>query len=256
MLLIPAIFVKEGKCVSLQQGYMNKYSIFSDKPAEMALKWQQQGAKALHLVDLNAAFTGANAENKSAILEIINSVDSSINIQLGGGIRDLKTIEYWLDKGVQSVIIGTSAIKDPIFLKDACQIFPGSIMVGLDTKDGFIAIDGWAKITKYTAIDTAKKFADYGINAIIYTDISRDGMLQGINIPATVELAKNIDIPIIASGGLSKIDEIKELCNVQDEGIAGVICGKSIYSGDINFIEAQKIVSELAQNNSLSIYNK
>ncbi len=248
MLLIPAIDLKNGECVRLEQGNMDKSIVFSNEPSVIAIKWQKMGARALHLVDLNGAFAGST-QNKEAILEILDvtkETDEYIPVQLGGGIRDLKTIEYWLDAGIHSVIIGTAAVKDPIFLKEACQVFPGHIMVGIDAKDGMAATDGWAKLSKYSVIDVAKRFEDYGVNSIIYTDIGRDGMLQGINIESTVDLARNVNIPIIASGGLAKIEDIENLCKFQSEGIAGVICGKAIYTGAVNFTEAQEKADELS----------
>jgi phosphoribosylformimino-5-aminoimidazole carboxamide ribotide isomerase len=251
MLLIPAIDLKDGKCVRLEQGDMNKSTLFSDEPVEVALKWQNMGARTLHLVDLNGAFAGS-PQNRQTILDILQAVSANqeeyLPIQIGGGIRDLKTIEYWLDVGVHAVIIGTAAIKDPIFFKDACQIFAGHIIVGLDAKDGMIATDGWSKITKYNVIEMAKRFEDYGVNSIIYTDIGRDGMLKGINIEATVKLANSVNIPIIASGGLANIKDIEELCSVQDEGIYGVICGRAIYTGNIDFAQAQELADELCEH--------
>ncbi|MFM2343758.1 MAG: 1-(5-phosphoribosyl)-5-[(5-phosphoribosylamino)methylideneamino]imidazole-4-carboxamide isomerase [Pseudomonadota bacterium] len=254
MLLIPAIDLKDGQCVRLQQGDMEKSTVFSQNPSSMALKWQRMGAKALHLVDLNGAFAGS-PQNKEAILEILGALeeaDEYIPVQLGGGIRDLKTIEYWLDMGIHSVIIGTAAVKDPIFLKEACQVFAGHIMVGIDAKDGMVATDGWAKVSKYSVIDIAQRFEDYGVNSIIYTDIGRDGMLQGINIESTLKLAQSVNVPIIASGGLASIDDIEQLCELESEGIAGVICGKAIYTGAIDFEQAQQMVDEVYGNESLA----
>jgi len=253
MLLIPAIDLKDGNCVRLQQGNMEKSTVFAQNPSDMAVKWQTMGAKSLHIVDLNGAFAGS-IQNKSAIIDIIDAIDGKIPIQLGGGIRDLKTIEFWLDAGIRSIIIGTAAVKDPIFFKDACQIFIGHIMVGLDAKDGLIATDGWSKITKHKVIDVAKRFEDYGVNSIIYTDIGRDGMLEGINIEATLALAQSVNIPIIASGGLSTIKDIEQLCHYQDEGISGVICGRAIYTGDIDFQAAQEIADNLAADTFTQVY--
>jgi phosphoribosylformimino-5-aminoimidazole carboxamide ribotide isomerase len=259
MLLIPAIDLKDGQCVRLQQGDMNKSTVFAEHPAKMAHQWLSQGAQALHLVDLNGAFAGSS-QNKQAILTILDSVNewqqendsAAIPIQLGGGIRDLKSIEFWLDAGIQAIIIGTAAVKDPIFLKEACQLFPRHIMVGLDAKDGMVATDGWAKVSKYHVHDMAKRFEDYGVNGIIYTDIGRDGMLQGINIDSTVNLARHVNIPIIASGGLASMQDIEQLCSLEAEGIHGVICGKAIYTGDIDFKAAQITANELSNYDSLA----
>ena len=254
MLLIPAIDLKDGQCVRLQQGDMEKSTVFSEEPSVMAIKWQKMGARAIHLVDLNGAFAGS-PQNKGAILEILDVLEESeeyIPVQLGGGIRDLKTIEYWLDAGIHAVIIGTAAVKDPIFLKEACHVFSGHIMVGIDAKDGMVATDGWAKVSKYSVIDIAKRFEDYGVNSIIYTDIGRDGMLQGINIESTLKLAQSINIPIIASGGLANIQDIEKLCELESEGIAGVICGKAIYTGTLNFSEAQERANILCTTDSLA----
>ncbi len=260
MLLIPAIDLKDGQCVRLQQGDMDKSTVFAEHPAEMAYQWLDQGAQALHLVDLNGAFAGSS-QNKQAILSILKAVDEwqqdnedalAIPIQLGGGIRDLKSIEFWLDAGIQAIIIGTAAIKDPIFLKEACQLFPRHIMVGLDAKDGMVATDGWAKVSKYHVHDIAKRFEDYGVNGIIYTDISRDGMLQGINIDATLNLANHVDIPLIASGGLASMQDIDSLCAIENDGVKGVICGKAIYTGAIDFKSAQIKANSLSKHNSLA----
>src|SRR5574343_1468494 len=244
MLLIPAIDLKDGKCVRLQQGDMNASTTFGEDPAAIARRWVDAGARRLHLVDLNGAFAGKPV-NESAIKAIIKEVGDEIPIQLGGGIRDLDTIERYLDDGLSYVIIGTAAVKSPGFLKDACSAFGGHIIVGLDAKDGKVATDGWSKLTGHEVIDLAKKFEDYGVNSIIYTDIGRDGMLTGINIDATVKLAQALSIPVIASGGLSNLDDIRRLCAVEGEGVEGVICGRSIYSGDLDFEAAQKLADEL-----------
>jgi phosphoribosylformimino-5-aminoimidazole carboxamide ribotide isomerase len=238
MLLIPAIDLKDGKCVRLKQGDMNDSTTFGEDPAAMARRWVDAGARRLHLVDLNGAFAG-KPKNEPAIKEIVKAIGDRIPIQLGGGIRDLDTIERYLDDGVSYVIIGTAAVKTPGFLHDACGAFPGHIIVGLDAKDGKVAVDGWSKMTGHEVGDLAKKFEDYGVEAVIYTDIGRDGMLSGINIEATVKLAQALTIPVIASGGLSNIADIERLCAVQFEGIDGVICGRAIYSGDLDFAAAQ-----------------
>ena len=244
MLLIPAIDLKDGHCVRLIQGDMDQSTIFSEDPADMALQWVNKGARRLHLVDLNGAFAG-KPQNYSAIRSILKAVGDDIPVQLGGGIRDLDTIEKYIDGGIRYVIIGTAAVKNPGFLKDACSAFGGHIIVGLDAKDGKVATDGWSKLTGHEVVDLAKKFEDYGVESIIYTDIGRDGMLSGINIEATVKLAQALSIPVIASGGLSNIQDIEKLCAVEDEGIEGVICGRAIYSGDLDFEKAQDRADEL-----------
>lgn len=244
MLLIPAIDLKDGKCVRLKQGDMNDSTTFGEDPAAMARRWLDAGARRLHLVDLNGAFAGKPI-NEAAIKSIIAEVGDEIPVQLGGGIRDLDTIERYLDDGLSYVIIGTAAVKSPGFLKDACSAFGGHIIVGLDAKDGKVATDGWSKLTGHEVVDLARKFEDYGVDAIVYTDIGRDGMLTGINIEATVKLAQSLSIPVIASGGLSSIADIEKLCAVEDEGIEGVICGRAIYSGDLDFVKAQERADEL-----------
>lgn len=244
MLLIPAIDLKDGQCVRLKQGDMDQATIFSEDPAAMARKWVDLSARRLHLVDLNGAFAG-KPKNLEAIEAILDEVGDEIPVQLGGGIRSLETIEKYLDAGLSYVIIGTAAVKDPGFLQDACSAFAGSIIVGLDAKDGKVATDGWSKLTGHEVIDLARKFEDYGVESIVYTDIGRDGMLQGINIEATVKLAQAVGIPVIASGGLSNIDDIEKLCEVEELGVEGVICGRAIYSGDLDFASAQKRADEL-----------
>jgi phosphoribosylformimino-5-aminoimidazole carboxamide ribotide isomerase len=244
MLLIPAIDLKDGHCVRLIQGDMDQSTVFSEDPADMALQWVNKGARRLHLVDLNGAFAG-KPQNFSAIRSILKAVGDDIPVQLGGGIRDLDTIEKYIDGGVRYVIIGTAAVKNPGFLQDACSAFGGHIIVGLDAKDGKVATDGWSKLTGHEVVDLAKKFEDYGVESIIYTDIGRDGMLSGINIEATVKLAQALSIPVIASGGLSNMKDIEGLCGVEDEGIEGVICGRAIYSGDLDFEKAQALADEL-----------
>ena len=254
MLLIPAIDLKDGHCVRLKQGDMELATVFSEDPAEMALHWLKQGARRLHLVDLNGAFAG-KPKNESAVKSILQvvqefAVDNDIDeipVQLGGGIRDLDTIERYLDDGITYIIVGTAAVKNPGFLHDACGAFPGHIIVGLDAKDGKVATDGWSKMSGHEVIDLAQKFEAYGVESIIYTDIGRDGMMGGINIDATVKLAQSVRIPIIASGGLHNMSDVEALCAVQDEGIEGVICGRSIYEGTINLEEAQLRADELTE---------
>ena len=244
MLLIPAIDLKDGKCVRLKQGDMNDSTTFGDDPAAVARRWVDAGARRLHLVDLNGAFAGKPV-NEPAIKAILAEVGEEIPVQLGGGIRDLDTIERYLDDGLSFIIVGTAAVKSPGFLKDACSAFGGHIIVGLDAKDGKVATDGWSKLTGHEVIDLAKKFEGYGVEAVIYTDIGRDGMLSGINIDATVKLAQSLSIPVIASGGLNDMADIERLCSVEDQGISGVICGRSIYAGSLDFAKAQLRADEL-----------
>jgi phosphoribosylformimino-5-aminoimidazole carboxamide ribotide isomerase len=238
MLLIPAIDLKDGQCVRLQQGDMQASTTFGEDPAAMARRWLDAGARRLHLVDLNGAFAGKPV-NEPAIKAILAEVNGEIPVQLGGGIRDLDTIERYLDDGLSYIIIGTAAVKNPGFLHDACSAFPGQIIVGLDAKDGKVATDGWSKLSGHEVIDLAKKFEDYGCEAIVYTDIGRDGMMGGVNIEATVKLAQSMTIPVIASGGVHNIKDVEALCAVQDEGIEGVICGRSIYEGTLDLRSAQ-----------------
>jgi phosphoribosylformimino-5-aminoimidazole carboxamide ribotide isomerase len=242
MLIIPAIDLKDGQCVRLEQGRMDKATVFSGKPGETAAQWAGQGAKRLHVVDLNGAVAG-KPRNESAVKEIVAAVDSDVPIQLGGGIRDLETIERYLDDGVSYVIIGTAAVKNPGFLHEACDAFPGHIMVGLDAKDGKVATDGWSKLTKHDVIDLAKRFQDYGVEAVIYTDIGRDGMMTGVNVEATVRLAQALAVPVIASGGLNDLDDIRKLCAVESEGVSGCIAGRAIYEGRLDFAAALKVAA-------------
>ncbi|MFT3664313.1 1-(5-phosphoribosyl)-5-[(5-phosphoribosylamino)methylideneamino]imidazole-4-carboxamide isomerase [Piscinibacter sp.] len=244
MLLIPAIDLKDGRCVRLKQGDMNDSTTFGEDPAAMARRWVDAGARRLHLVDLNGAFAGKPV-NEGAIKAILAEVGDEIPVQLGGGIRDLDTVERYLDDGLSFIIIGTAAVKNPGFLHDACSAFGGHIIVGLDAKDGKVATDGWSKLTGHEVVDLAQKFQDYGVEGVIYTDIGRDGMLSGINIEATVKLARALTIPVIASGGLSNMADIDKLCAVEDEGIEGVICGRAIYTGDLDFAAAQARADQL-----------
>ncbi len=244
MLLIPAIDLKDGHCVRLEQGDMSVSTSFGDDPAAMARRWLDAGARRLHLVDLNGAFAGKPV-NESAVKAIIKELGGEIPVQLGGGIRDLDTIERYLDDGLSYIIIGTAAVKSPGFLKDACTAFGGHIIVGLDAKDGKVATDGWSKLTGHEVVDLALKFQDYGVEGVIYTDIGRDGMLTGINVDATVKLAQALTIPVFASGGLAGIADIEKLCAVEEEGVEGVICGRSIYTGALDFTQAQARADEL-----------
>jgi phosphoribosylformimino-5-aminoimidazole carboxamide ribotide isomerase len=244
MLLIPAIDLKDGKCVRLEQGDMKAATTFGDNPSAMARRWLEAGARRLHLVDLNGAFAGKPV-NESAVKAILREVGGQIPVQLGGGLRDLDTIERYLDDGLSYVIIGTAAVKSPGFLKDACSAFGGHVIVGLDAKDGKVATDGWSKLTGHEVVDLAKKFEDYGVEGVIYTDIGRDGMLTGVNVEATVKLAQALTIPVFASGGLSGMADIEKLCAAEAEGIHGVICGRAIYNGALDFAKAQKRADEL-----------
>lgn len=243
MLLIPAIDLKNGQCVRLKQGLMEQVTVFSESPAEQARHWLDAGARRLHLVDLDGAFAGA-PKNRGAILAILKEVGDQIPVQLGGGIRDLDTIERCLDAGLTYVIIGTAAVKNPGFLRDACIAFPGHVIVGLDAKDGKVATEGWSKLTGHEVVDLAKKYEDYGVEAIVYTDIGRDGMLTGINVDATVHLAQSLNIPVIASGGLSSLDDVRALCAVEKEGIFATIAGRAIYDGSLDFKAAQALADQ------------
>lgn len=235
MIVIPAIDLKEGRCVRLEQGLMDKDTVFNDNPAAQARAWQEQGAELLHIVDLDGAFAG-EPKNRSAIESIIKEI--TIPTQLGGGIRDLATIETYLSLGISRVIIGTAAQRNPELVSEACAAFPGRIVVGIDAKDGMVAVQGWAEITGVTAVDLARRFEGMGVSAIIYTDISRDGMLQGPNIAATRTLAEAVAIPVIASGGVSSLADIEQLMAVESSGVTGVITGKAVYTGAIRLAEA------------------
>ncbi len=243
MLLIPAIDLKDGKCVRLRQGRMDDATIFSDDPVAMAARWVEAGARRLHLVDLNGAFEGkpVNGEVVHAIAEAF----PDLPIQIGGGIRDEETVQTYLDAGVEYVIIGTKAVNAPHFVNDLCLEFPGHIIVGLDAKDGKVAIDGWSKLSKHDVIDMARHFEEDGVSSIIYTDIGRDGMMTGVNVEATVKLAQAVNIPIIASGGITNLDDVRALCAVAEEGISGAITGRAIYEGTLDFAEGQKLADEL-----------
>ncbi len=252
MLIIPAIDLKDGHCVRLRQGVMEDATVFSEDPAAMAKHWLEQGARRLHLVDLNGAFAG-KPKNGAAIRSIIAAVGLDVPVQLGGGIRDLETIERYLDAGVTYIIIGTAAVKVPGFLHEACDAFPGHIMVGLDAKAGKVAVDGWSKLTGHDVLDLAKRFEGYGVEAVIYTDIGRDGMLSGVNIPAVVELASKLTVPVIASGGITNLDDVHALCAVQKEGITGAITGRAIYEGTLEFGAAQSLADQLTEEMGVKI---
>jgi len=239
VLIIPAIDLKDGRCVRLQQGRMETATVFSDNPVAMAKHWAAQGAKRLHIVDLNGAVAG-RPKNEKVIRDIIAGVGESMAIQVGGGIRDLDTIESYLDAGVTYIVVGTAAVKNPGFLSDACYAFPGHVIAGLDAKDGKVAVEGWSKLTGHDVVDLAKKFEDYGIEALVYTDIGRDGMLGGVNIEATLRLAQATKTPIIASGGLTGIADVEAICrSLVPEGVIGAIAGRALYEGKLDLKAAQ-----------------
>lgn len=246
MLVIPAIDLKDGKCVRLRQGRMDDETVFSDDPVAMAKRWMEAGARRLHVVDLDGAFAGQPVN--ANVIGAMTAAFPDVPIQVGGGIRDEDTIQAYLDVGVQYVILGTKAINAPHFVKDVCLEFPGHIIVGLDAKDGKVAIDGWSKLSRHDVIDMAQHFVDDGVEAIIYTDIGRDGMMTGVNIESTVKLAQAINIPVIASGGITNLDDIRALCEVSEEGIAGAITGRAIYEGTLDYAEAQKLADELCKD--------
>jgi len=239
VLIIPAIDLKDGHCVRLQQGRMDSATVFSEDPVAMATHWSGQGARRLHIVDLNGAVAG-RPRNEKVIREMIKAVGEKTPIQLGGGIRDLDTIEGYIDAGVTYVVIGTAAVKNPGFLSDACYAFPGHIIVGLDARDGKVAVEGWSKLTGHDVVDLAKKFEEYGPEALIYTDIGRDGMMTGVNIEATLKLARSIKTPIIASGGLNNLKDVQAICaKLFPEGVVGAISGRALYEGALDFRKAQ-----------------
>ncbi len=245
MLLIPAIDLKDGQCVRLRQGRMEDDTVFSDNPVEMATRWVDAGARRLHLVDLNGAFAGEPVNR--AVIEAIATRHPELPIQVGGGIRDEATIEAYLDAGVDYAIIGTQAVKDPAFVARACRAFPGHVIVGLDARDGYVAINGWAEITTQRVDELAKRFEQDGVSAIVYTDIGRDGMLSGPNVEATAALADANAIPVIASGGITDIDDIEALCQAaRKHNIIGAITGRAIYEGTLDFAAGQALADRLS----------
>jgi phosphoribosylformimino-5-aminoimidazole carboxamide ribotide isomerase len=244
MLLIPAIDLKDGNCVRLRQGRMDDETVFSDDPVAVATRWVKAGAKRLHVVDLNGAFSG-----RPVNLEVIRRIAAEhrdVTIQVGGGIRDEETIQTYLDAGVSYVIIGTKAVTAPHFVSDACLEFPGHILVGLDARDGKVALDGWSKLSHHDIMDLAQRFEKDGVEGIIYTDIGRDGMLTGVNVEATAHLARSIKVPVIASGGVASLDDIRSLCRLATEGVVGAILGRALYTGDVDFAEAQRVAAQCA----------
>ena len=240
MIVIPAIDLKDGKCVRLRQGSMDDVTVFSEDPVSVADQWVEAGARRIHIVDLDGASSGG--PKNSNIIKEITSNHPDIPIQVGGGIRDEDTVQAYLDVGVQYVIIGTKAVSAPHFVNDLCLEFPGHIIIGLDAKNGKVAIDGWSKLSHHDVIDMAQHFESDGVAAIVFTDISRDGMMDGLNIQATAELAGAIHIPVIASGGVTNEDDIKQLCECDEEGIMGVIVGRALYEGTIELQHAQKLI--------------
>jgi phosphoribosylformimino-5-aminoimidazole carboxamide ribotide isomerase len=244
MLLIPAIDIKDGRCVRLRQGRMDDETVFSDDPVAMAERWVEAGARRLHLVDLDGAVAGGR--RNEAVVERIARAYPDLPIQVGGGVRDVDAVQAYLDVGVQYVIVGTKAVSAPHFVNDLCLEFPGHIIVGLDAKDGKVAVDGWSKLSNHDVVDLAMHFENDGVAAIIYTDISRDGMMGGPNVEATVRLAQSVHIPVIASGGVSGMADIEALCAVEEEGISGVVIGRALYEGSLDFAEAQKRADALA----------
>lgn len=242
MLVIPAIDLKDGACVRLRQGEMDDATVFGDDPVAMAGRWVEAGCRRLHLVDLNGAFEGKPV-NATAVRGIAAEYPDT-PIQIGGGIRDLKTIEAYLEAGVSWLIIGTKAVTDPAFVQQACREFAGHVIVGIDARNGRVATDGWAKVTDVEVTSLARQFEQDGVSAIVYTDIARDGMMQGVNVEATVQLARSISIPVIASGGITNMDDIRGLKAVAHEGIEGAITGRAIYEGTLDLAEAQRFCQE------------
>jgi phosphoribosylformimino-5-aminoimidazole carboxamide ribotide isomerase len=239
MLIIPAIDLKDGQCVRLRQGLMDDSTVFSDDPVAMAARWVEAGCRRLHLVDLNGAFAGAPVNGE--VVTAIAAAYPDLPIQIGGGIRNLDTIEHYVRAGVSYVIIGTRAVKEPAFVAEACTAFPGKVIVGLDAKDGLVATDGWAEVSDVKATDLAKRFEADGVSAIVYTDIARDGMMQGVNVQATLTMAQASSIPVIASGGITDIEDIRALLAVSDSGICGAITGRAIYEGTLDVAQAQRL---------------
>ncbi len=243
MLLIPAIDLKGGKCVRLRQGHMDDVTVFDDDPVAVAVRWLEQGATRLHVVDLDGAVAGRPVNAK--VIAAITAAAAGVDVQVGGGIRDEDTIEAYLDAGVRYVILGTQAVNVPHFVADACTEYPGHVIVGLDARDGKVAIDGWSKLSQHGVIDMAQHFERDGVEAIIYTDIGRDGMMRGVNVDGVVELARAVNIPVIASGGVTNLADIEALCAVADEGVAGAVIGRALYEGTLDLPAALRRVAQL-----------
>ena len=239
MLIIPAIDLKDGQCVRLRQGLMDDSTVFSDDPVAMATRWVEAGCRRLHLVDLNGAFAGEPVNGE--VVTAIAAAHPQLPVQIGGGIRSLETIEHYVRAGVSYVILGTKAVKEPAFVGEACRAFPGKVIVGLDARDGLVATDGWAEVSQVKASDLAKQFESDGVSAIVYTDIARDGMMQGVNVEATVAMAQASSIPVIASGGITNLEDIRALKAVAGQGICGAITGRAIYEGTLDVAEAQRL---------------
>jgi len=244
MLLIPAIDLKDGKCVRLKQGRMDDDTVYSDDPLAVASRWVEAGARRLHIVDLDGATTGKPVN--SGVIHDIAEKFPDVPIQVGGGIRDEDSIQEYLDAGVRYCILGTKAVTAPHFVSDVCLEFPGHIIVGLDVREGKVAIEGWSKLSRHDAIDLAQHFENDGVAAIVFTDITRDGMMDGLNIDATVAFASELAIPVIASGGVTNLDDIRALCAVEEEGVNGAITGRAIYEGTLDLAEAQTLADELS----------
>lgn len=244
MMLIPAIDIKDGKCVRLRQGRMDDETIYSDDPVATAARWVAAGARRLHVVDLNGAFEGSPVN--SEVIREISQAFPQVPVQVGGGIRDEETIQTYLDAGVRYVIVGTKAVTTPHFVSDICLEFPGHVIVGLDVRDGKVAIEGWSKLSRHDAVDLARHFEEDGVEAIIFTDIRRDGMMTGLNLDATVAFARTLRIPVFASGGVTNLDDIRALAMVESEGIAGAVTGRAIYEGTLDFHAAQVLADQLS----------
>ncbi len=245
MLLIPAIDLKDGRCVRLRQGNMDDETVFSDDPLAIARRWVDAGSRRIHIVDLDGAVQGfpVNADIIGRIAETFPDVE----IQVGGGIREFETIQTYLDVGVDFVIIGTQAVRAPHFVDDACLEFPGHIIVGLDARDGKVAVEGWSKLSRHDAVDMALRFEEAGVEALVFTDIGRDGMMRGVNTGATRELARQVNIPVIASGGVTSMDDVRDLCDAVQDGVSGAIVGRALYEGKLDLVEAQKLANGLGK---------